>query len=509
MSWDSAIGLLTTELPNFNDYLLKVHRKEKVEECIDVINTASAEAVKLFDGKILYKGCKVLSPEKHLDYIIDNMLTKGRFNIQVSELQLVEFTFEYEHQLYTSHMYLPYLHNGCVVINDTAWYIQIAIIERIIYRMQNCVGFKVMRSPLPFWRSEQFGFQTVDGKAFYETLITVKAHWKEKKRTKKDCKFVLLLYPLATTGFLGTLDSFGIPHTDIIPVPTEEKREGYLTFKCKDDTYLLVKEGLMKDITKRRIVATLVYLLSFFSFYSFDSIWDADTYKIMIGRATFGTEYRLALACSQANTHLSSMATYLDPITKRGLAKQGIYCDDIFDLFIYVFGHIDQLLINHAPNNLYEKKVGVLELMTSQMVESIFLKFYDVIRSYKKTLNPKVVRSLFRISSKRINNIYTSTLVRGNTAYNDNELLSLMAKKVRQAANQNKSGKGSNLITAREHRFDTSFAVIESLLSIPSSSPGVSGSINPFAPITLGDGYFYKPDYAKDIDVLQKYLPSR
>ena len=93
----------------------------------------------------------------------------------------------------------------------------------------------------------------------------------------------------------------------------------------------------------------------------------------------------------------------------------------------------------------------------------------------QKVLTDKATRGLFRLASLKITNIYRSSIVRGAHSYNDNELLSLMGKKVRQAANQDgANGKSVNLITAREHRFSVTFPPIESILSIPSSYPPLS-----------------------------------
>lgn len=516
MSWQDVLGAVDKELPPFNDYMLKQCRKDQVSQCAEYAHTAFHEAIKLFNGLIKYHGYKVLSPDKQIEYMLENPLIRGRFNVQISELQLLEFTFEYEGQLLHAHLFLPYLHNGSVIVNDTAYYIQLAIIERIIYRTLDCVVIKVMRSPLHFWRTEQFAYTSVEGKSFYDAIITIKAHYRTTTRSKKDLKTAMLLYLLSVRNFDGTLASFGLTMNDIWFTSAGEAINDVVTFKCKEDVYLRVRADIMQNVTYRRVVASLVYVLTYFKFYSLEDLTfvpkqfaDGNVYQMMLGRTIFGARYKLTLACSQAQTHLSSLNTYLDPITKLELKKQNINCDDIYDLFVQVFINLDSWLINHAPNNLYEKKIGVLELLMSDIIRSLFTKFYDVMKK-QKTLNQKVVRSLFRMSSKRITAIHKSPLVRNASSYGDNELLSLMGKKVRQPANQDNAGKRNiNLITAREHRFDPSFPVIESPLSIPSSSPGISGSINPYAPITVKDLYFYKPNYAADIDELAPYLPSR
>ena len=155
MSWDKAIGELKSLLPPFNDYAISGYRKEQVARFPEFVDTVFREAVPLFGGTLLYHGYRVLSPERRVTYNVDNVLTKGRVNIQQSELELLEFMFEFENQMIPVFIYLPYLYNGAIVINDTRFYIQHAIIERTIFRVTDGVIIKVMRSPLQFWRTEQ------------------------------------------------------------------------------------------------------------------------------------------------------------------------------------------------------------------------------------------------------------------------------------------------------------------------------------------------------------------
>ncbi len=156
MSWDDVFGDVAEQLPKFNDYLLKGFRREQVSQFKDFIDQVFKEAALLFNGALEYKGYTVLSPEKKIVYNVENALIKGKVNIQRSELELVQYNFVYENQLIPVYLYLPYLYEGALVVNDTRYYMQLAIIEKVIIRVPDGVIIKVMRSPLQFWRSEQF-----------------------------------------------------------------------------------------------------------------------------------------------------------------------------------------------------------------------------------------------------------------------------------------------------------------------------------------------------------------
>jgi hypothetical protein len=53
-----------------------------------------------------------------------------------------------------------------------------------------------------------------------------------------------------------------------------------------------------------------------------------------------------------------------------------------------------------------------------------------------------------------------------------------------------------------------SIPVVETMYACKGSSPGVTGLINPFVPISE-EGGIVKPDYAARMDKLLDYLPHR
>ena len=101
--------------------------------------------------------------------------------------------------------------------------------------------------------------------------------------------------------------------------------------------------------------------------------------------------------------------------------------------------------------------------------------------------------------------------ISSNTSlYNDNTLISTLIKKIRLISTQeNRRSKKTNLISAKEHIFHPSFLAIESVLAISSSSPGVSGDVNPFAVIDK-NGLFLKEEmpWIDEILPLSRYLVS-
>lgn len=511
MSWDKAIGEVKKLLPPFNDYAISGYRKEQVARFPDFVDTVFREAVPLFGGTLLYHGYRVLSPERRVTYNVDNVLTKGRVNIQQSELELLEFMFEFENQMIPVFIYLPYLYNGAIVINDTRFYIQHAIIERTIFRVTDGVIIKVMRSPLQFWRTEQYAYTTTDGQTFYDAVITVKAHYRKEKSSSKPVKTPLVLYLLSQFSFDHVVTkTLGLPVGSVSFVSEAKKNDAqFAYFRCKEGIYLKVeRESVLGDTSFRRFVASLLYILQMSKRYDIADVYDKTFYKVLLGKNLYGAATKEGLAAGHAEGHLESLRTYLDQFTKRNLATMRIYCNDVFDLFVSVFFNIDTWLISYSPNDLFEKCIGGADLILMNLVKSIFTRFYDTLKK-NKVIQIKNIRSMLKMDPMKIlglNDI--SSLQASSSLYNDNDLIALMIKKIRQTSTQeNATKKNNNLIQSKEHQFHPSFLAIESALAISSSSPGTAGDLNPYVAIDK-NGCFLKDQmpWYQDILPLSKYL---
>lgn len=538
--WNKIMGEVQNVVPKYNDYLLLDYRKDQVNKAVEYMDIVYNEAIKLFNGTIQYLGYNILSPERRLLYKLENPLAsaRGEYDIQHSELQLVEYLFSVEGIKYSIHIYLPYYFNHAITINNSNYYVHLAIIEKVIYRNRDGIIVKVMRSPLHFWRNEQFQYSSLSGKFFFDPIITVKAHYKSLKRRKKDIKTTILLYLLATQGLDNTLKLFNIAPEEVSFITGDTEKlpdEGWEYFSCnfdgkevysflenglfpelneepeKSKIYLKVKDTVLNDSIKRRVIASLLYNLKFFHGFTIEMLYDpsAALFKTILGKSTNGMNTKDALAHNHAEEHLKSLATYLDPITSHQLQNIGINCSHIYDLFYQVFMKIDEWLVYHSPSDLFEKKLSVIELLMARIVSSTFIKFYELSNKKKKMMD-KNIKKVFKMKPKVIQDIYLCNgLVRSNPAiYNSNWLITIGCKKVRQPANQNRSTKNTNILTSKEHLFHYSMVAVESILTIPTSSPGTGGSINPFIEIDENGCFIVPSDYVADIQGLQKHFTN-
>ena len=527
--WDRLFGEVKENYYPFNKYLLKTYRRDCIKNIPEYMHTVYKEASDVVNNEeFVYIGYRKLTAEERVKQILNPNIKflKGKFDIQENELETVEYIFKFKGEKVSIYLQLPYLKNDAIIIGDTKYYLLLSIIEKVICPINNGFIIKVMKLPLQFWRTETFGYTSTSGKNYFDDIITTKLYQKSRRIKKNELQTTVLLYLLTEFGFVGTLEKLGIKKEQIEFITEEEyikykeEHKGdnvlpteYEFFKLNMRSavklYLKVQKKIFETLVHKRVVSSLLYILQFFSQYTKEMLYDksASFYKVILGKCIYDTNSKLGLAINQATLHRNSLLTYLDPYIKKQFKKNNIPCENIYDLFIYIFCNIDKELMNNKINNLYDKKIGVLELLLAGTIQQTFIRFYDLCK--EKKLSEKTIHKLVRSNSRAITSINRCGAVRAApSSYNGNDLLSILGKKIRQPASFGRNKKSRATPTSKEHKFDPSFIVVESMLSMPSSNPGAFGSINPYCEIDE-DGSIIKTELGESLDHLIKYINSK
>ena len=514
---DDVLKQVSDELPEFNHFLIKTYRERQIDACMDFMKMTFKEAARLFNGKVEFKGARVLSPEERIQTTLNNTRYSPTVDIATSELMLVEFEFAYEGSTFKIPLYLPYLKDDAIIINGAKYYVQFALTDRVFYHIQkeNGLGIKVLRAHLRFWRNLRHQFVSLSGQRYGEQVIVVKIHLRNHKYTAEDLRTALLLYPLSVFGWNITLERYGIDPNKVQLCEfwnREDVDNEYFQIRKaseKPGLYLKVAKELLEnksDIVTRtslRVVASLHYLLQYFvrcknTMYvdnkdlieRLTSKTDFTVWQIILGATIFGINYGETRVFQQSEQHLESLKTYLDPHTKMKLADEDIHVNDVMDLLDYVFMNMDAHVVNYTPSDLSQKRANVIDLLFGAVVQRVFVKVYQYTNSHRKSRasSIKEIESLFKIPIRSFTQIHNcGALVAINPAtYNDNYLLTVGCRKMRathSASGSGESGKSAggnkgNHLTSPEHRFHPSWMVVESITSVSHTNPDIAGDIN-------------------------------
>lgn len=537
-------------LPQFNSHLLRDFKESQINNTIEFMKMTFTEATRLFNGKVQFKGVKILSPEDRISITLNNPRFTSTVEITQTDLMLVEFTFTYENSLFHIPLFMPYMKDDAIMINGSKYYIIFALTDRIFYHISkdNGLGIKVLRAHLRFWRNLRHTFTSLNGTRYGDHVIIVKSHLRNHKYTAEDIKTALILYPLAMHGWSSTLNRYGLTVNQLQFTNIWNKEDTTFEYfqirKPENDKvglYLKVDKSVLSSNPdaemkiQMRVITGLMYVLQYFvrcpqtiyqdnkelvKYLSSDT--DKTVWQVILGKTFYGINYSSETqVCSHAEQHLDSLQTYLDPNTKRDLQEVGVYCENISDLLDYFFVNMDQHIVNYTPANLYEKRINIVDLLFGPIVRRIFTKVYEYTNNNKsnRTSTIKEITSLFSIGSKAFTQLNSCTsVVAGNPAqYNDNYLLTVGMRKMRTTHSSTSAARGrggaskqqTNHLSSAAHRYHDSWTVVESVMVVSHTHPDDAGAINPFCEIDH-KGNIQIPDYAQDFgNIMQPYLITK
>lgn len=507
--------------PKYNEYLLRGFMAEQIDRAADFVDVMFGEAVKLFCGLITYKRYEVFTPERRAEYELN---TQKGCRITTSDLALIDYIFEYDKREYSIPLYIPYLRNDVITIKDTIYVLQRSVKEQTFSRNKKGVTIKVIRQPIRFYNNKPFRLESLTDTWSQNELVATTIIYQVKRTNKR--KFpdeTIILYLLCKFGLVATMTRVGLTTEDFAFVTdilgdTEEYRyfaAKYSKKKHGATLFLKIRKEKLKEYRVSRFAASLLYIFTHQAFqkHQVEDLYDptGQAFRAMLGRILHGTSFNELQCKKKVDTHIASLDTYLDPITKNRLQSYDIDVNDIYDLLFYVFLEIDKLVqVSHT--DLYTTRIDYIEeLLVETIIKWVYLKWYEVVKRLvgnrgeidPKKLNDVEVKKILRIKDSLISNLGTSRVVQMNPpVYGDNILVGWLIQKMRLSG-LSQSGR---MINSPDHQFHPSQVAVESILSFSKSSPGAAGSINPYLEIKP-NGSVIRPDFADEIDELKKYLP--
>ena len=502
------------ELPRYSEHTLRSFTENQIAKAAEFVDVVFSESIKLLEGVIEYRGYRVMSPEERVKYELDH--NRGA-TIGLSELILVNYEFAYDGRIFNTPLYLPYMKDDVLVIDDTKYVIRRSITEKVFSRTSAGITMRVIRSPVVFRRSEIYRMEAASEVwNKLEVIPTIIIY--QGTRAARNRKVVenIIHYLMCKFGYIATIARFGITPEECSFVPTMGTDiDKYIYFAAKKvakgrlpDVYLKVDKCVLEDPIKTKLIASILYTVSGFTKHSVEDLYEPSgiVFRIMLAEIIHGVGD--ARNKNQIDAHISSTDLYLDPITRERLLENNIIVSNIYDLFQYVFTEIDNIHVNSSPTNMYNTRIDIIsEVLVNTIATAVYNKFYDRIRTKRdpRKFDQKTVASLLRFNPRLIASLKGSKTIQKNpSVYGDNWLISFGVQKMRL----NCMSQSGRIIGAPEHRFHPSIGVVETLVSFSDTHPGAGGTINPFLEIT-STGAIIVPKYAEEIDKLGAYLPYK
>lgn len=503
--------------PNYNGYLLRGYMAEQVAGAADFVGTMFGEAVKLFDGHIQYRGYAIMPPERRADYEMKPSKSGGVGGCRVttSDMILVEYVFSYQDREYRTPLYIPYLYNDAIRVEDTVYVLPHAIKEQAFSRIASGVTLKVIRQPLPFHQNTTYRLNSLSDDWVSNEMVptTVIHNLSERNGRGKLPAATIIHYLLCKFGFVATLARFDIaPDECAFAMEIGADTETFRYFNARQvkkkapaELFLKVSKAKLEHPVVCKFIASLLHVLTSFSRHSVEDLYEPTgiIFRVLLAKIIYGHSLNEIQGERRLGSHIASLDTYLDPITQRRLCDYGIVVKDIYDLLQYVFCEIDRLArVSHT--DLYGTRIDYLEeLLGETVIRAIYSRWYPLVRRLGGRLNDAEVTKILRFPDNLIGRLSSSRIVQKSPSqYGDNVLVGRLSQKVRLSG----LSSSGTIIGSPDHRFHPSMAVVESITAFSKTNPGAAGTINPYLEIT-SNGSVVRPPYADEIDELTSYLP--
>ena len=500
--WKFVMSQAGEALPALNDYLISDFREDNINKIPEYLDMVFNECILLLGDQLEYLGHTELTPSETLEYTNSSIYTKSIISVNKSTFKILRFSFKFMDEIYSLHVSIPFMENGAIIYEDTKYYPIFPIIERGLYRSRNELRIKVLRAWLKFFRTERIEFASMSDKKYFITIITAKIH--QSKRGKNDSKTPLPIYHFTKYGFEDTLKRYGMQN-DILLVEEYVANDGFEYIKIKPNIYLKTTQEALTDKHKLRMIGSILSIFQFNKKFTLKQLfhWDAGYFKTTLGKYAYKVGQDDKAYYTHATNFIEMNKTLLDPATIYNLKSLGMEANDIYELLFVMYHNIDVWLRDYSPVDFYDKKIGTLDQMMGFLGRTVFTNLYSILNS-RIGLTPKSMKEFVNKSSKKGNWITKSTMFRSNPSiYNDNLLLGIYIKRFRSLENEEvkildtRAAKSNNIPISLLKSHHTQM-VVESILSISSSSPITSGNINPYLEIDT-NGNIIRPEHSQEL----------
>lgn len=504
--WSTTLREYTDQVPKFNYGLLRDFRSDKIKTIplvLEALFRQTSDVIANMVGpdkpKLIYRKYRILPPEERAHLIRSEDKKTRTFSIRRSQSIKTEFEFEFDGQLYTMKIDVPYVDNYAMTIEGVNYFPLLTIVERGgLYRSTDTVILQVVRGKLSFWRDKPQTFTSIEGHTHKAYNIAAKLH--QSNNGKKNGRAPLILQHLANHGFHKTMEMFeakGI--IELVKEPVDHKH--YEHIMVKDGIYIRIRSDKITRNIKRLVVG-LITIFKFHKKFEFETLLDARYYIAVTGEWYYPNAQTIALRYENACEYIRMNKTLLDPTAQAQHASIGIMYTSLDGLMEFMFNNIDEFIVDYDKNstNLFDKKIGVSDQMLSPLISKFNTKLFNDILNAKEGVRHNTIKSLMYPQSYvkwvRDSRLFSSS----SMFYNDNYLLGMGRSCYRTTANaemsSDRTGSKLPIDLAKAHY---SALAVESISYYPSSKPIESGSINPFLQVDE-DGYILTPEWVAEIE---------
>lgn len=486
-----------------------------------------------------YEHC---SPQTEFCEVTRPRNNRRTYDLALSDITMYSYKFAFKGTpIKPRHLYLPYTRRpGVTYLSDTMYLYTPVLSDKVLSPNPDAIFTRLLKTKI-FFRSV-FHSIVVDG--VRETLRVVYSNIYQNEKKKQSvtattkaystaAHYLFAKYGLSRTfqTYAGFVPVVGLDDINPVNYPpsqwviTESRLEkpiqSYVgNVYIPDQIRLAIPKDKWELSTTKGLVAGFYYVLDNFpghikisaNYYDNPNVWG-----IALGHILFSGNLPLTIIAAQIYDHFQSLDDYLDEITAGKLKELGHVVKNFYDLLALIIDKYSILIVDSDRESLtmFGKNLEVLYYLlypiTSQLFNLTFtlmkmsrrrqLTVRDIEEQFARSLTPSRIHHLTRKGSILIEPV----------SYSGDHAFPKIVSKLNQQ--ENAIG-GSRTKKARtrlgpQHHADPSMLVCGAMLGISKSFPAPPGRVNPYAPIDIATGTFYKkPEHEADLLFIENKIRS-
>lgn len=377
--------------PTFNETLAEGLACEHMKHATAYIDRLFECNKERFPEGFLYEGSQPCDPKTQHKLLTKEYGGKRRANIAKHDVFAVRYNFSYKGEpLEPRYVLLPFVRPGGIIHLNGGTYNISPVLTDVAYSVGRDILFIAFRATkLIFQRTDYHFFangQRDVMAVIYSRIhkaITTSARDRDKRRRIETC---LPHYFFSKFGVTQTFQQYaGAPVRVgwMSEFPEEQyPRDQYTVFhsahlfgKHPNDRFCLMVPVEHDTSFVRMLVSGFFYVMDTFPDHFTDprQVDDVDHWKTFLGRIISGDYESRGRLLEDIDTHMLSLDTYLDEITKDEFRERGIELQDFYSVLYHVMtslvGHFYQTGSEEA--SMYGKRFMVLRYVLKGFNEAI------------------------------------------------------------------------------------------------------------------------------------------
>ena len=371
-----------------------------------------------------YLGYRRATPSEEYRTMIANREGAVIYDLSHNDVYLVEFRFEYDGQIISRPIYMPYANNNIMVMGGTNYHIIPVLSDTVISPSASGVFIRLLRAKLNFTSRTRYFIVNgvkVAGNIIYGEILKPKLVADNIGRPLT----ATALYLLGRYGLINTLKRYGkvddVIVTNADDVSCYEGYDVYESSKMKPRGHkavpyiphnikILVKGKKMNTQFVENTLFGLIYTLDILPELEKDLLWvlnnnDLNTelsfWKIALGRVIYKNSYSIDRITQDLDDHYNALEGYIDPIIRTKLREAGIKINDFFDLIALLISNYNTWVLSSKEynSNIENRYIDILYYLTCDMI----IGFNRVVLSLNKRIT-KVDKISYREVAKILTN---------------------------------------------------------------------------------------------------------